>query len=286
MLGNCDVSDSPELRVLLWNVEGLATVLELGAGCYLEKFSCFIFVETFRTVNTTISGFYTFESLAVKPKTGRGRPSLGILMGIKPELKPRLVYKSDFCIGVVTCAFNLIGGYFPPDIDSDVLTVEISEAISSFDMTLPTIIGGDFNARLDIANEKFDLLSEMLADCGFQTINAASEHTYFGPNGKSTIDLFFTNRTGFSCNLDCSGLAALRKHAPTVLTGYIPAPQVGEVSASLRRKRLVVSEALTDGKIRDIESLLHNRVAEDAYDALVELINSRLCSNSGGFGQK
>ena len=89
-------------------MEGLSTILEMGLVHNLLKHDVVMLVETFRTTSTTMPGFYVFESLALKTNNRRGRPSLGILIGVKPWLAPRLVYESKFCLAVSSNAGNIV----------------------------------------------------------------------------------------------------------------------------------------------------------------------------------
>jgi hypothetical protein len=89
--------------------------------------------------------------------------------------------------------YNVVCAYFPPDCDSELLTEQIVEALMHLDVTLPTVVGGDFNARLDVVTDKTDNLCEVLADFGFMVKNSANIPTYIAPNGQSTIDLVFVN---------------------------------------------------------------------------------------------
>ena len=247
------VGAGAQCKTLLWNVEGLASLMQLGLEKELYEFDSILLTETFRTDNSKINGFYIFESLAVKADSGRGRPSLGLLVGVKSYLSPSLAYRSKYCVGVKTRCRNLICAYFPPNLDLDVTIQEISEAMSNLDLNLPTFVGGDFNARFDICNEKYEFLAETLSDFGLYVVNSPNQFTYLAPNGRSTIDLFFSNRKKVTCEAHPGDISTLRKHLPMVLLdelGYNPA---GEVPSKIRRKRLIDADLLEKRDIMNIE---------------------------------
>ena len=72
--------------------------------------------------------------------------------------------------------------------------------------------------RLDIRNSKTDDLIDLMNDFGFSVQNRSSEYTCISHNGKSVIDLFFSNfrieKVGVE---DKPDLLHLRKHLPVVI---------------------------------------------------------------------
>ena len=149
--------------------------------------------ETFATSELHIQGFYSFNVLAKKVSSGRGRPSGGISILCRPWLSPKLISCSDFHVAVKTTQTSLICFYFQPDTVLEDILHHISDAVSTVDISQPLILGGDFNCRLD-NGERGDELTDFLR-INYQLELQSSHHepTYHCWNGSSVIDLIFSN---------------------------------------------------------------------------------------------
>lgn len=91
--------------------------------------------------------------------------------------------------------------------------------MSKVSLIKPCIVGGDFNCRIDSQSPdcKGDCLVELMEDFGFTLVNQADEYTYLCWNGKSTLDLYFTNTTRCIVSTEVLNITS-RKHLPVVLT--------------------------------------------------------------------
>ena len=53
------------IKALLWNVEGLKSLMNLGVGDYFEQFEVLMFTETFQRVPTRLRSHCVFETSAI-----------------------------------------------------------------------------------------------------------------------------------------------------------------------------------------------------------------------------
>ena len=163
--------------MVLWNSEGLNYVLSCNAYEYLKCFDIFMLTETFHTSSLEVSGFYTYESFALKPQ--RGRPIGGIVIGVKPALKGKLISASDNHVVVETADVNLVCCYYNPKCDIIDIVDDLVTLMLKLDLNKRTIIGGDFNARIDRRYvDKTDDLIDCMADFGLLLRNDRDELTY------------------------------------------------------------------------------------------------------------
>ena len=235
---------------------------------YFRCFDVLLLTETFQLRNSNLRDFYCFERLAEKP--GAGRPSGGLTIAIKPHLKPKELYTSLTCLAVETLVMNFICCYFNPTLDITRIAEDLVLAISSVNLQKPTIIGGDFNARFDLANdEKSSDLVEFLGDFGFYILNRSDEVTYRSSNGCSTIDLIFTNTLNHSLIVDVqSDAASLRKHLPVKVNSKTNLRRVDQENVPKLSRQIVV-DRLSGAEMDGIESSINNGEINTAYSRLV-----------------
>ncbi|CAG0886293.1 unnamed protein product [Darwinula stevensoni] len=143
---------------------------------------------------SSIPGFYTFDSYAIKQN--RGRPHGGITIAARPELEPELMAMSPQHVAISTTIGEVFCFYFPPSWESSDIGQEIATALSAgkADPTL-RIVTGDFNCRVDPSaptTKGRDLL-DLMHSFGLEMVNYPEDPTYIAPNGSSCIDLVFTN---------------------------------------------------------------------------------------------
>ena len=87
---------------------------------------------------------------------------------------------------------NFLTSYFQPCTKLEDISFDISEGLSRIDKEELTIIAGDFNCRLDRGERGTDLL-DILWELGFACVKSSQAPTYYCHNGRSAIDLVFTN---------------------------------------------------------------------------------------------
>ena len=210
---------------MLWNVEGLTDMLRMGIYCYFEKFDILLLNETFDTQKRDLRAFYVFDELASKQNVGR--PSGGLLLAVKAHLTPKPGYQSKHCIVVDTLNLVIVCCYFSPTCDIFTLIDEIASCLCSLQLSKPLLFCGDFNARMDTFNsgvsDKSEILNELMEDFGLSLMNNCSESTYVCQNGKSVIDLVYSNFRIDSIELEKDfPIALLRKHIPVKVSVKIP----------------------------------------------------------------
>ena len=198
---------------MTWNVEGLRTVLTATPILPLQDNDILLFSETFATKDTEISGFHGIHSPAKKGE--KGRPTGGLSCFVKPHLQPFSGIKcTDNTITITTRAVNIVGAYFPPNIEPENIIDDIGKAMETIDNDKPTILAGDLNCRIDKWNTKAQTVIDLLMNYGLRLLNQEQEFTYVAPNGRSTIDLIFTDSQEHA-QIKIEKYA-IRKHLPVI----------------------------------------------------------------------
>ena len=251
-------------------MEGLRTVLANGGAEYFCNFDILLFVETFQLKETNLSnlGFYTVESLAIRE--GEGRPSGGILVACKPNLTPfNLTSHTEHIVVVETKSLNLICCYFSPTSNSFFIIEELTQKLVSVNLLKPTLVCGDFNARLDVENEKAELLLDLLKEFGFVLLNEVESPTYICHNGYSVIDLVFTNFLPCSVQVEhSSDVLLLRKHCPIkIKCDVLPEFQIQKSVEKVKKQRKIGT--IDEEVLKRVEEQLLKYVRmDDAYEIL------------------
>lgn len=201
--------------MLLWNVEGLKSILNLAPDNLLETHDVNMLTETFTTEPAEIPGYYSIHALATQET---GRPSGGVSCYYKPVIGRILnSHTQENLIFLETTRLYIAGMYCRPQEDPADITAKLLGTISQMRHDKPALIAGDLNCRLDQPNLKTKEVLKCLAEEGFILINEAKMKTYFAPNGCSTIDLVFYRGKishGKQTGKWNSGTAPLRKHLP------------------------------------------------------------------------
>src|SRR5690606_28289935 len=170
-------------------------VLSLGMQKDLEVFDIVLLTETFLTEPFILRNFRHHQSLANR-SPGPGRPSGGISCLSKLDCNASMLFKSQYVLvtQLKNPLVNVLACYMPPSLSTcDVLT-SMLEALCNTKSSISTVIGGDFNCRIDSTyNSKTTSLVNGLLDMGFWLVSSPTPYTYLCHNGKSTIDIFFTN---------------------------------------------------------------------------------------------
>ena len=161
--------------------------------------------------------------------------------------------------------------YFNPTIDLIHVVEETAEELFALDLSKPTLVCGDFNARIDVQNdEKAEFLVDLLEDLGFLLLNNVDDITYRCYNGESTIDLAFSNFPGCTAETEKSNkILLLRKHIPVLISCPLPQP-IMKIESKKKRKRLV--EEIDSSKVDLIKAKFDSLDLDDGYKQLCSCI--------------
>src|SRR5579863_8909160 len=186
----------------------------------LDSVDIALLTETFLLAPEDIPGMRGFHQLATMPEGGRGRPVGGVSIYLRAGM-PRLqcVFKDQYCLLLASKSLNFGVFYLPPNLDGVEVIDIVSAGIAHLDLRIPTVIGGDFNCRIDDGrhDEKGEVLLSFLLERGLQLVNCKRNYTYVCGNGRSTIDLLFHNIEP-SLEIDHRVLdVTFRKHLPVTV---------------------------------------------------------------------
>lgn len=180
-------------HLLLWNIEGFWGANNVSPDeDPFKSYDIIVLTETFITSDIpSIPNFYTFMSYAKKPE--RGRPMGGLLIGIKPHMNGKLIQSTYDYIIVSTTAGYIVGLYLKPQTPIDEICAITADILNMIPEDVNVIFCGDYNVRIDIESDRKDHLIEFYHALGFEILNDRDIPTYTTPNGKSCIDLVFSN---------------------------------------------------------------------------------------------
>ena len=230
--------------------------------------------ETFLTSSVEVSGFVAEHELAIKGD--RGRPSGGISILVKPTQLPiHTLYKNTHALTIETRYLNIICVYFPPNTPASSIVADIAECtqhISQKDK--PTILGGDFNARIDIQTNKFEILNEHLEQMGFIMESNAEMKTYICHNGSSTIDLVYVRHIAHTkiTYAEMTILEGFRKHQPLHITFQINKKTAHKEPVKPKVKSLDIHKFNVTTQI--IKNNMRNLLTDHSIDHVVEEVNT------------
>lgn len=142
------------------------------------------------------------------------------------------------------------------------------------DGTKPTILMGDLNCRIDRSSVKTQMVIHFLTDYRLKLLNREVEYTYIAPNGRSTIDLIFT---------DCQGQThikieknAIRKHLPVTTELHLIQPtQPGPSRANNPKLKRHIDELKWEARkseIPAITNMMRQGKLDEAIASLTENI--------------
>ena len=138
---------------ILWNLEGLISLMKLCPDDILRTHNILLLTETLLTKPIDIEGFYSFHSLS-RPPANRGRPSGGIRIACKPYLEPELIQCNESSVTIRTPYATLACCYPPPEAPPDEVAAIIESTLQDAPNDRPIILMGDFNTRLDCAESE------------------------------------------------------------------------------------------------------------------------------------
>jgi hypothetical protein len=250
----------------MWNVEGLQGLQRNSPDANLfEDADVLVATETLITEDTyALEGYYPFVSPAPRAVMGSG-----LAVFAKPHTDPVLVSLSNVHVAVRTKVYDIVAFYFSPATPLEDVIEGVSAAIS----TLPpnrrrTIVLGDFNCRID-SGDRGEILAEVLREqFNLELRSNTEKHTFVGPQGRSVIDLVFSDVRPVSVttvpSLD-------RRHLKVMSTWEAEAEE--ELEAMARKKREVNLRALeADPNIANVEHLLREGDVSRAADVLSQSI--------------
>lgn len=219
-----------------------------------------LLTETFQLEELHLLGMRGFHQLASRPaRGGPGRPKGGLSVYLREDLPHfQCLRKDEYGLILSSGGFNLAVFYLPPDLDLIDVTDIVSEAITGLDLKLPTVVGGDFNCRIDECNgdNRGKGLLELLGNLGFWCANAGDDFTYVCASGRSTIDLLFHNLVGSNEFRDLRVLeTTVRKHLPvqaTVVTSALGCRR-RNVHSTFRTR--LIDEAALARQVEELEAL-------------------------------
>src|SRR5690606_2190187 len=113
-----------------------------------------------------VPNFYIFHEKALRTAE-RGRASGGIAVAVNPFLQPSLITSSRSFIVIRTIFAYVLVFYFQPTTYIEIIVSDLFHAIAVCnDKTLPLLLLGDFNARVDVPNMRGDVFKEVTSDNG------------------------------------------------------------------------------------------------------------------------
>ena len=232
-------SDS-QINILLWNVEGLKSALNLAADNILQKQDILILVETLTTKPIELPGFYSQHIPATQG--ARGRPKRGISCYFKPQLGEIISAHQDQNALVINFRnLSIIAIYVEPLSPIEELIATTMSAIRQVTPGNNVILAGDLNCRVDNDNNRSGELLDLMTEEGFILVNKTEDRTYFAHTGSSTIDLiFFKGRNIKLINHKVcysEGEAAIKKHCPVEAKFELPYKEEREGSRKDRTSR-------------------------------------------------
>ena len=245
------------MNLVLWNVEGLRSLLGGGVVTFFEKFDMLLLTETFQLKPSSIPGFYSFDELAVKLE--KGRPMGGITVAVRAEWRPKPIFRSEHMVGVEILSGVVYCAYFSPTCEVLDIVDHLAERLCLMDLSKQTLIAGDFNARIDAGRSmKTEAIVDLMEDFGFSLISCESEPTYLCHNGSSVIDLVFVNFPGCRVATEhAEKCILLKKHLPVKVKVPSQSPAAhAQLSTCPSRRRLVAPDELTPEWMNSVETLL------------------------------
>lgn len=261
--------------MVYWNVHGFKNISNelLACGAQIMLLSETWLTQAPRNLGGLWDSYHQFWIPALKQKS-LGRPSGGMVLLIKKELGA--VEILDVCSWWIFAKLTLnsqvivIGGvYFSPALDLEVALDMLQAAMDQVQekcRDCKIILGGDFNARVGVAddapgdlfeasnlykhrmsldtatNKRGKVLRDFMEENAMIVINGRAEgdypasYTFSSKVGNSVVDLVWVNIAGIECikNLSVSGEASLSDHfAVSVQTTF---QQYKPVAKETRKK--------------------------------------------------
>lgn len=178
--GNC--IKTTLLTLLLWNIEGLKSVISNAPNTNLlqnlnnQDVDIALLTETFCVQDPPpFDGYYCFSQPAECHEDRRGRPIGGISIYAKPSLKPQLTHMNNNRVHISTSIGHIFCYYYNPLTSIDNIIEELTEDLDN--ISEQCIVTGDFNCRIDNSSDKGNLIQEFMSSQGFQLLTDSNQYT-------------------------------------------------------------------------------------------------------------
>lgn len=254
------VQFTAKYSVINWNIEGFTNAIRSApARDLFAKADVVCLTETFAYYKVNLQGYYTFSIDACKAE--RGRPSGGLCILAKPRMQPKIHRGSEKCIAIDTVIGKIFCFYFKPDTDIQDITQCLTEHLANCSGKI--MINGDFNCRVDNDNPRGSQLLQTMRQLGYELVSNAREYTYIAHNGRSSIDLSFTNY-GTMTKIICSKVLhnPIRKHQRVLTTFRVKnSPARGDKNQLETRRVFSIEQFLMHPKVRLLNGISVNEVA-------------------------
>ena len=264
-----------EIKTLLWNVEGLKSLLNAPEASLLDK-DLLVLTETFLLDPVYIKGYYGIHSLAeARPE---GRPSGGVSCFYKPIMgQPVKVQVEVNSVVIVFSTLAVIAMYVNPTATAETLVGAILQALQHMSSGTPVILAGDFNCRRDKPDRKAIAVFDMLEEEGFKLVNKESIPTYICHNGSSVIDLVFYRGKEINITHQKHIWTPIRKHVPIQTCFTIEALELEKKEQEWAPRRINTDQLSSLIERETITSLIEKGDINEALDR----IETTLLDSSG-----
>ena len=151
--------------------------------------------------------------------------------------------------------------------------IRIGTALSKLDQDRPLILGGDMNCRIDAPGPKAKLVLRYLQETGLELVNKKDRATYISHNGKSTIDLVFTNRKHIRPVHQSTMPVVIRKHLPVETHFELPQVPQQETTPAKVSRRLALDK-LEEAGARRLEQMAVEGKLDEALEGTLEMMGN------------
>lgn len=211
---------------MLWNCEGIRTVIDEVEEGDWEGFDVLVLTETFATDEFCLRGYQGCHVKAVKGQ-GRGRPKGGVSVLWDQSCGNGIVrYVGEDCMVVGFKDWDLIALYCSPVLSGDEVVDRILECWGQSDGH-QVVLAGDLNCRLDKPElPKNKSIIATLEGLNLRICNDVQLPTYVDTmGGSSVIDILATSYDESQLNVPKHvigrNISVLRKHIPLSVDIYI-----------------------------------------------------------------
>ena len=175
---------------------------------------------------------------------------------------------------------SVINCYYCPGTEVEDIVEDILREVDHTDTGKRVIVCGDFNCRIDIPNldARGDSLATGLATKGLALCSSPLPHTFVGMNGKSTIDLVFSNVSNrllkYSIEVEKDSSAS-RDHRQVHSSWLLKSNNCGSVPFNRKREVDLAKLSHLAARTEEEVGLL---LAKNLISEAVNLLNHRILS--------
>ena len=249
------------------NCHGRETMLLNPGSTYLKKYSFTFLCETMVTEKKfkpcNFPGKTNFVHHArITSASGLGRPSGGHEWYANSHYKPRFISSSDHHMTMAFHDYTLIGCYFRPGLDLDIITNILTTEINHVSNSDRVIIGGDFNLHTE--SEGFKEINSLLEKRGLQLTSNPDIPSFFHPKGTSTVDYIYSSSKLKVKRAETRDLS-ISDHATMGIVIKVPINLSSSPLHQDKRRRLNIEECAKD---------LDNLNVHEAYNEAIDIDNN------------